>query len=160
MLLLLGLDIGRVWVGTALSNKQITKSNILKTLELQTGLKSKFYPMQSDLIQNEDFYEDLNKLIKVHKVKGLIIGYPIKDNKPSQHALFVESFVKYMYKSKLLNVPCTFVNEAHSTFEAAHFLEMLQVEQQNYNAKLVNNKKVRHLFFVLFFKKRFFYLIN
>ncbi len=146
---------GRVWVGTALSDKLITKSNILKTLELQTGHRSKFYPMQCDLVHNEDFYADLNKIIKVHRVKGLIIGYPIKDNKPSQHALFVESFVKYMYKNKLLNVPCTFVNEAHSTFEAAHFLEMLQVEQQNYNAKFANNKKVNSVFpkfFSIFFE--------
>ena len=139
------MDIGRIWVGTALSDKLITKANILKTLELETGLRNKFYPMQNDLVQNEKFYEDLNKLIKVHKVKGLIFGYPIKDNKPSQHALFVESFVKYMYKNQVLNVPCTFVNEAYSTFEAAHFLEMLQVEQQNYNAKFSNNKKVYRL---------------
>lgn len=140
------MDIGRIWVGTALSNKIITKANVLRTLELETGMRSKFYPMQSDLDRNEDFYDELNKLIKVHRVKGLIIGYPIKDNKPSQHALFVESLVKYMYKNNHLNVPCTFVNEAHSTFEAAHLLEMLQVEQQNYNPKFANNKKVNFSF--------------
>lgn len=136
------MDIGRIFVGTSLSDKFITKAKILKTLELETGNKSQFYPMQEDLFRNNEFYEDLNKLIKVHRVKGLIIGYPIKDNKPSNHAMFIESIVKFMYKNQLLNVPCTFVNEAHSTFEAAHLLEILQVEQQNYNPKFANNKKV------------------
>jgi len=143
------LDVGRIFVGTALSDKLITKANILKTLELETGNTSQFYPMQSDFVKNEEFYEDLNKLIKVHRVKGLIIGYPIKENKPSQHALFVESFVKYMYKNQLLSVPCTFVNEAYSTFEAAHFLELLQVEQHNYNPKFANNKKVIQKIFLV-----------
>ena len=106
--------------------------------------------MQSDLDQNEDFYDNLNKLIKVHHVKGLIIGYPIMDNKPSKHALFVESLVKYMYKNQILNVPCTFVNEAHSTFEAAHLLEMLQVEQENYDPNFVNNKKVFNLLIFIY----------
>ncbi len=129
-------------VGTSLSDKLITKASINKALTLQTGIRTEFYPAQINFIQNHDFYEDLNKIIKTNKVKGLIIGYPIKDNKPSQHALFVESFVKYMYKNEILKIPCTFVNEAFSTFEAAHFLEMLQVDNKNYNSKFANNKKV------------------
>jgi len=131
-----------MFVGTSISDKLITKTKILKTFPLQTGFNTKFYPPQSEFVHNKEFYENLNKIIKNHKVKGLIIGYPILDNKPSQHALFIESFVKYMYKNEILKIPCTFVNEAYSTFEAAHFLEMLQVDQKNYNPQFSNNKLV------------------
>lgn len=126
----------------------LTKTNLLKTLSLKTGFNSKFYPNQEDLYINQDFFDGLQKIIKVHKVKGLIVGYPIQDNKPSQNAYFVESLVKYLYKNKIIDLPCTFINEAFSTFEAGHFLEMLQVDQQNYNTKFSSNKKVGKNIFI------------
>jgi hypothetical protein len=47
-----------------------------------------------------------------------------------------------MYKNKIIDIPCTFINEAYSTLEASHFLEMLQVQQENYSTKFSNSKKV------------------
>lgn len=138
------MDIGRIYVGTAITDKYISQPKLLKTLTLETGLKSKFYPPQDELNKNQNFFQDLQKIIKANRVKGLIIGYPIKDNKPTQHAYFVESLVKFMYKKNILSdLPCTFVNEAYSTFEAWRFLEMLQVDEKNYNPRFANNKKVK-----------------
>jgi hypothetical protein len=51
--------------------------------------------------------------------------------------------MKYMYKNKIIDIPCTFVNEAYSTLEASHFLEILQVNQENYSTKFANSKKVK-----------------
>lgn len=79
----LGLDIGRVFVGTSISDRFLTKTKPLKTFELQSGHFFKFYPTHQDEFNlNLEFFYGLNKLIKDNKVKGLVIGYPLVNNQP------------------------------------------------------------------------------
>mgnify|MGYP001807688177 CR=1 FL=1 len=94
-----------MWVGTSLSDKLITKTNILKTLPLQTGFRSKFYPLQSDFVYNIDFYDDLNKIIKNHKIKGLfsLLWRINRNSKIKGLKLNNQNYGIYLEKALVLN---------------------------------------------------------
>ena len=81
-------------------------------------------------------------MIVDYHVKGLIVGYPLLNNKPTKHCYFIEDFVKYLIKNQGLKVPITFVNEEFSTIQAKKAIEFYQVEQNDYDPKFVRRKKV------------------
>ena len=77
----LALDVGRKFVGVAISDNSILKSIPVKTLILESGNQLK-YPIENEFEINENFYKYLTSFIKHMHVKGVIIGYPTKDNLP------------------------------------------------------------------------------
>ena len=139
-------------MGTAISDKYLTKSEPITTFILKSGLESDFYPRLSEEFNvNVDFYYGLNKMIIDKKVKGIIIGYPLINNQPvyyfltkfkNKHSHFIDSFVRHMIREQIINIPITYVNEAFTTFQAAKFLEMYQGSKGVYDKSLTQNKKV------------------
>lgn len=81
-------------------------------------------------------------MIVDYQVKGLIVGYPLLNNKPNKHCHFIEDFVKYIINKQGLKLPITFVNEEFSSMQARKAIEIYQVEQSNYDPKFVQRKKV------------------
>ena len=77
----LGLDIGRVYVGTALTDRTLLEVKAHKTLILKSGLDSPFYPkLPEEYNRNLEFFDELNQIILLNKVKGIIIGVPVQTN--------------------------------------------------------------------------------
>lgn len=77
------MDIGRIYVGTAVSDRYLTKSQPIHTFVLKSGMESQFYPrLTEEFNVNLEFYYGLNKMILDKKVKGIIIGYPLLNNEP------------------------------------------------------------------------------
>jgi RNase H-fold protein (predicted Holliday junction resolvase) len=80
---LLGLDVGRIFIGTAVSDKTLTSTKPLNTYILKSGNDLKYYPRNPEEFNlNIEFFLALEKLILEQKVKGLIIGYPLQNNQP------------------------------------------------------------------------------
>lgn len=76
------MDIGRIYVGTAVSDRYLTKTLPLHTFILRSGTEMNVYPQfKEEYDLNMDFFIALNRLIEQYSVKGLIIGYPVSFNK-------------------------------------------------------------------------------
>ncbi len=91
----------------------------------------------------------IEKAIRDNKVRGLVVGYPLEENKPviiifikTPHAFFIENFIKHLTREEILDIPVTFVNEQLSTFQAGKFLELYEGSVGNNNKSLSRNKLV------------------
>ena len=91
---------------------------------------------------NREFHVYIKKIVSDFQIKGLIIGYPLVNNKPSHHCKYVEDFIKYLLEKQNLKIPVTFVNEEYSTIQARKTLELYQVQSKNYDPKFVLRKNV------------------
>jgi RNase H-fold protein (predicted Holliday junction resolvase) len=143
----LGLDIGRKFVGIAVSDKNLTTSKPIKTLLLKTGQTSDFYPKTKlEFAENSDFYKQLGKIIIDYRVKGIIIGLPVHKTEAIKHTAFVEGITKYMHRESIIKLPSTFINEELTTVQAIKYLEMTQVKQGTFNQELSKVKSVNIAF--------------
>ncbi len=80
---LLGLDVGRIFVGTAVSDKILSSTKPINTYILKSGNDLKYYPRTPEEFNlNIEFFLNLDKLILEQRVKGLVIGYPLQNNNP------------------------------------------------------------------------------
>ena len=70
---ILGLDLGRKFVGIAVSDRQIKECRPYKTLTVDPQL---FQP-QYDMSKNSTFFNALKILIRSKHIKGLVVGYPM-----------------------------------------------------------------------------------
>jgi RNase H-fold protein (predicted Holliday junction resolvase) len=83
---LLGLDVGRIFVGTSVTDKTFSVTKPLYTYILKSGNDLKYYPRTADEFNlNLDFFFSLEKTILEHKIKGLVIGYPLQNNQPVKY---------------------------------------------------------------------------
>jgi RNase H-fold protein (predicted Holliday junction resolvase) len=67
---ILSLDIGRQFIGSAISTDDFTKAEPLK-------IDPQWNYQRYDYSLNEKFYKDLNKVIWNKKIKALVVGYPL-----------------------------------------------------------------------------------
>ncbi len=80
---LMGLDVGRIYVGTSLTDRHLTSTRPHHTFILKSGTDLKHYPTHPDQFNlNLQFFFDFDKIIRDKKVKGLVVGYPLENNKP------------------------------------------------------------------------------
>lgn len=80
---LLGLDVGRIFVGSAVSDRTLSSTKPYSTYILKSGTDLKYYPRTPEEFNlNTEFFIVLEKLILEQKIKGLVIGYPLQNNKP------------------------------------------------------------------------------
>jgi hypothetical protein len=80
---ILGLDVGRIFVGSAIADRSFTHTKIDYTYLLRSGNELSFYPKTKDQYNlNLEFFYSINKTIMERKIKGLIIGYPLQNNIP------------------------------------------------------------------------------
>ncbi len=112
---LLGLDLGRKYVGVAVSDRQLINCKPYKTYQIDPQLFKQSY----DFGQSSSFFNALRILIRSKQVKGLVIGYPLTaKNEYTLQCQYVEKFVEYMWSEQKLRVPVTLVNEYNSSMEA------------------------------------------
>eukprot|EP00347_Sterkiella_histriomuscorum_P009578 403340669 len=113
---LLGMDIGRKYVGLALSDKQIKTCKPYKTLQMDPQ-----FLQQYRFEKNESFFNMLKHTIRNRNVKGLVIGYPLYNMNSLQNGTmcqFIEKFIEYMWQEGGIKLPVTLINEQGSSLEA------------------------------------------
>jgi hypothetical protein len=70
-------------VGSSISDRTLTSTKLNYTYILKSGNDLNYYPRNADQFNlNLEFFYALNKTIIEKKVKGLVIGYPLVNNKP------------------------------------------------------------------------------
>eukprot|EP00347_Sterkiella_histriomuscorum_P001783 403370697 len=137
---LLGMDIGRKYVGLALSDKQIKTCKPYKTLQMDPQ-----FLQQYRFEKNESFFNMLKHTIRNRNVKGLVIGYPLYNMNSLQNGTmcqFIEKFIEYMWQEGGIKLPVTLINEQGSSLEAkARLSDMIsggntQLNQSNMQRQL------------------------
>jgi len=159
----MGLDIGKVNIGMAISNREFNDSKGFKHLILQSGIDSPYYPTyDEDFSKNTKFYYQLNRTITENHVKALIVGYPLLKHQQTKHSYFIEKLMKYIYKQKLIHCPCTFINEDFSTIQAVKLLEIDQMNrnEDTFNKDYIHNKKLKDKAAATIILNRFLVLYN
>ena len=111
---ILGLDIGRKYVGVSMSDKKIQIARPFKTL---VGDGQYNDDRLYNLHKNDDIFGALRKIIFSKNIKGLIIGYPLsEEGKPDLHCRFIERWIDHMWSLQIAKtVPVTLVNEYNSS---------------------------------------------
>lgn len=80
---LMGLDVGRMLVGTSVSDRFLNKAKPLHTFNLKSGFELIYYPnTKEEFNLNYAFFDTLADKIQSYKVKGLVVGYPIYGDIP------------------------------------------------------------------------------
>ena len=117
-------DFGRKYIGTAISCKDIKIAYPHKTFEIDPQYNHKEY----DFGLHTKFYDEIAHEFRKKKIKGMIIGYPMKnDSEVTPMWKFIDNFIEYMIDQKIIKKPVTFVNEYRTTKEAA--IKILRQQQ-------------------------------
>ncbi|CDW85724.1 holliday junction resolvase [Stylonychia lemnae] len=120
---IIGLDIGRKYIGVAVSDKQIQTCKPYKTFQMDPQFLRNY-----DFSNNSGFFILLKHLIDKKHVKGIVAGYPLHNkNQFSTHCIFIEKFIEHMWTHEKIRVPVTLVNEYGTSLEAkARVAELVQ----------------------------------
>ena len=120
MAVLLGLDVGDIRIGVALSDKLGVAAHPLCTLTRKNR--------KVDLIAIAD-------LVSIHKVERVIIGLPISlDGSIGTQAEKVQKFAQRL--EHVINVPIEFQDERFTTAEAEDILQALNKDTQEQKERI------------------------
>ena len=90
---IMALDIGRKYIGSAVSCNELKKAIPYKTFEIDPQYNRKEY----DFGLHNKFYDEIANEFRKRKIKALIIGYPLsKENEITPMWKYIENFVEYL----------------------------------------------------------------
>ncbi|CAI2376467.1 unnamed protein product [Moneuplotes crassus] len=122
----MALDVGRKYIGCAISCTEIKEAIPYKTYEIDPQYNQSNY----DFGAHTDFYQMLMEDMRRRKIKSLVVGYPLDENKNiTPMCTFIENFCDHLLKEKIFPFPLTLIDEHRTTKEAA--LKMLKQNQSS-----------------------------
>ena len=70
-------------MGSAISDKSLLTTKPLYTYILKSGQDLRSYPrVKEEFNLNVEFFMEIEKVIRDNKIRGLVVGYPLQENKP------------------------------------------------------------------------------
>ena len=86
----MGIDVGRKYVGVAVSDYDLKKGEPLTTYVLEDVIRGNSL---SHFDVNAQLFKRIKNLVYKKKVKGIVVGYPLKDGQETAHCKYVREFV-------------------------------------------------------------------